>query len=364
MNNDELLKYISNVVQDIIQKVAEAEELEKEDKAQALIEQIGSILDQFGVELEEIIPELAILNYFGGVDEATEWLNESGIEVEKTLALTSEGQVAKAFQRPIHMEALEEVVEETLLDFKAALRTAKNNSKVSINDALNSVKADIAEGLIRGNHNKVLSKKVMDSFSKNGLTSFTTVDGKKLPLDFYASTITKTKMRQASVKGSTNRYQENDVGLVIIQGTTPTCHICKKYQGMVVSLTGDHEGFPSTDDVPLPPYHPNCEDSARPYVIDYKSDEEVQAVKEKWANFNPEKDTRTPAQKKAYDKEQNIRRKANEEKKQFARYQMALGAEAPKTLGAFRRMKRQNSPKFQELQHQYKSIAQQASALS
>ncbi|GIO25106.1 hypothetical protein J11TS1_36870 [Oceanobacillus sp. J11TS1] len=38
-----------------------------------------------------------------------------------------------------------------------------------------------------------------------------------------------------------------------------------------------------------------------------------------------------------------------------------LGDDAPKSLSAFRRMKRQNTTKFQELQSEYRSLAQQIS---
>ncbi|MFD1066680.1 hypothetical protein [Oceanobacillus locisalsi] len=78
-------------------------------------------------------------------------------------------------------------------------------------------------------------------------------------------------------------------------------------------------------------------------------------------NFDPEEDPRTPEQKKAYEKEQDARRRANAEKQQYARFKGVLGDDAPKNLGAFRRMKRQNTVKFQEMQSEYRSLAQRIS---
>ncbi|MFD2924178.1 phage minor capsid protein [Halobacillus naozhouensis] len=358
--NNKILKYISNVVQRIIGLVAEARDLGDEKKAQSLIDEVTGILDQFGLEMEVVIPKAVIENYFGGVDQATKLMSQAGLEVNQTLTLTKSGQVAKGFQKKIHMEALEQIADDTLLDFKAAIRTAKKSSKASITGALESVKRDLAEGYIAGNTRKVINKRVADSFAENGLTAFTTVDGRNLPLDFYASTVTKTKMKEANVKGSTNRYTESGVNLVQISTHYPTCHECARYQGLVVSLTGEHDGFPSiVADIALPPYHPNCSHGISPYVLEFKTEQEIGEAKSRWQNFKPEKDTRSATQKREYNKEQDARRRANEEKKQYARWQMVLGKGAPATLGAFRRMKRQNTAKFQELQSEYRSIAQE-----
>ena len=75
--------------------------------------------------------------------------------------------------------------------------------------------------------------------------------------------------------------------------------------------------------------------------------------------FDPGKDTRSESDKKEYRKEQEIRRKANEEKKQYYRYVALLGDDAPKTLGGFRRMKRSNSIKYQELKAEYRRVSRE-----
>lgn len=360
MNNEQLLQYIQEIVTSIVEEISNSEDLTAEENQEELLSQIAFYLDEFDLTIEDVLPQMVIQNYFGGVDEATKQLDNAGVDVENALSLTSSGQVAQGFQRRIHMEAVEEILDDTLLDFRAAIRTTKRNASASINSALEAVKGDITRGIITGDTNRVVSKRVMDSFARNGLTSFTTVDGKNLPLDFYANTVVRTKTREASTKGHANRYEENDVGLVQINERADTCSVCAKYDGMVVSLTGEHEGFPTEDEIPLPPYHPNCRGTVRPYVIEFKSSDEVEREKNKWNNFNPEEDSRTASQKRAYEREQKARRQANEEKKQFMRWNGALGAENYKTLGAFRRAKRSNSTRFQELQSEYMSIAQQA----
>ncbi|MDA6141364.1 hypothetical protein OSK03_26650, partial [Escherichia coli] len=60
------------------------------------------------------------------------------------------------------------------------------------------------------------------------------------------------------------------------------------------------------------------------------------------------------SQQKAYKKEQDIRRKAHEELKAYERYTAVLGKNAPKTIGAFRRIKRNGGESWQKLQLAYR----------
>jgi hypothetical protein len=358
MNTDELLLYLSEVINDIFQGVLNAEDLLQDKNKTALLSAIFDALERLGKTIEDVIPKELYTQYFTGMDEAAASLIETGVVVSGGMSLTKTGQVAEGFRKRIHLEAIDEILGDSLLDLKAAIRTAQENAGVSIEIALKSVKVDIAKGLITGDHNKVVQKRVAKSFAENGLTAFTTRDGKNLPLDFYARTVTKTKMKVAHTTGAVNRYVENGVGLVKVDEHQPTCHVCSRYEGMVIDITGENKGFRSVKDgAILPPYHPNCEHTIRPFVTKFKTDEEIREEKAKWKSFNPDKDNRTAAQKNAYEKEQAIRREANKEKKQFAKMKAAMGDKAPKTIGAYRRMKRKNDEKWHQLQSDYLSAA-------
>lgn len=359
MNEEQLLEYLQEIIGTIVESIEEKDLSEEEEQA-ALIEEITSLLETFGVAIEEVIPRIIIEKYFGGIDEATSLLIAAGVNIAPATALTSAGLVARNFQTPIHMEAVEELLDDTLMDLRAAIRTAEASAITTINETIKQVKGDITKGTIVGDARKIIQVKVAKSFAEGGLTSFTTVDNKQLPLDFYAMTVTRTKMRDAAVKGSTNRYTDSGQDLVKIVGNGDSCGVCAKYRNLVVSLTGNTPGYPKVGDngIQLPPFHPNDRCNIQPFIARFKSDEELAEVKQQNDAYKPDKDPRTPAQKRAYEKEQAARRQANAEKKQFMRWQLILGAETPKTLGAFRRMKRSNSPKFQELQSNYRSLMQ------
>ncbi|MCI2256509.1 phage minor capsid protein [Domibacillus sp. PGB-M46] len=180
-----------------------------------------------------------------------------------------------------------------------------------------------------------------------------TRDGKRLPLDVYARLVARTKTRQAQVTGAENRYKEVGVTTVRIFENAVTCPVCAKYRNMIVVISGTVPGFKTKDEIPLPPYHPNCHGTIRPVVLDFLTEAELAEAKALTTAFHPEKDTRTPVQRKAYAKEQEIRRKAREEVKYYKRMKAVLGNGAPTTVGAFRRMKRSNSKGWQKLKGDY-----------
>ncbi|RHW33528.1 phage minor capsid protein [Oceanobacillus profundus] len=354
MNSEELLEIIRAMKLEILELLHVAN-LANDREAKRALEIIDSMFARIDAAIEEVIPSESLKEYFSGLDEATRALNSTGINPINGLAgsISSSGQVATAFANRVHMEAVSEITDNTMLDLKAAIRTARRNTLGSIENALSSVKNELQRGIIHGKPRRVITQRVADSFAKEGMTSFMTIDGRKLPLDFYSEVTVRTNLKTANVQGAKNRYLENDVGLVEIFERGDGCAECAKYNGIVVSLTGEHEGFPTTDEAPLPPRHANCRGSTRPFVLEFKSAKEIEEVKRKWKNFNPNKDTRTASKKKAYEEQQRLNRINNYEKKRYADIKGLLGDDAPANLGAFKRMKRANSENYQKLMQDY-----------
>lgn len=356
MNSEQLIKYLQKITLDMFSQVASADLLNDESKAAAL-KKIDDMLAQFGLTVQEVLPAELLTTYFQAVEAANVLLVEAGVAVSAGAVFTKAGKIAEPFQKLIHLNAVAELVENSMGDMSAAIRTAQMSGHMAIEETLDQVRGDIAKGLIVGDARKTTQKRVMSTFLQQGLTAFVTVDNKSLPLDFYAQTVVRTKMRTATVSGSTNRYKESGVDLVVITGNGDSCAVCSQFNGMVISLEGKTEGYPviGENGIRLPPFHPNCRCGCRPFVLSYATPAEIDEGLKRNAKYAPGKDQRTAAQKQSYEREQKARVQANAEKKQFMRWQNELGADAPKTLGAFRRMKRANTPKFQELQSNYRS---------
>lgn len=357
MNHNQLIEYFAQVIQEIFNKVGNANNLTDDKNAQNLISAVLKSLDTLGIKANEVMPQELEKAYLLAVNGATKELVAQNVKVDKP-------EPTEILKRKIHLAALKRVVSDAMTDLKTAIRTAKKSAKTTITKTLSAVKKEIAKGLVMGSHNKHVSKRLAKAFQEQGLTSFVTSDGKKLRLDKYAKNVVSYKMRESSTQGAINRYEESGVGLVKVSKHSPTCHVCARYEDMVISLTGKHSGFKSVldKDIKLPPFHSHCFHTIRPFVAEYKTNEEMQAEKDKWKTFNPEKDTRSLSQQKAYKKQQDIRRKAHEELKAYERYTAVLGKDAPKTIGAFRRIKRSGGKSWQKLQLAYRQANKELKA--
>ncbi|MCG1009233.1 hypothetical protein J4760_04095 [Salinicoccus sp. ID82-1] len=327
----------------------QSHDLTKDREARRVASAIEDAFRRLHVRMEEVIPQALLVEYYNGMESAQ--FNISGDQIR---FIAENGKITERFKTQIHLNAVSEVVNDTMSDLLAAYRTAEANTLSTIKRTVSSVKEELTAGAVTGAARKQVTQRVSDAFLKDGMTSFITKDGKKLPLDFYAATVTATKSRQASVNGHINRYTEEGTDLVEITGNNPTCETCARYQGMVFSLSGKTPGYPKYP-ADLLPLHPHCQCGLLPVPIQYMSSNEIKAMQDRNTEFAPADDRRSDYEKSRYESMMAEKRQENAEKKMYARMQALLGADAPKDLGAFRRMKRANTLKYQELYSNYLS---------
>ncbi|PIC81040.1 hypothetical protein CSV75_04470 [Sporosarcina sp. P18a] len=320
--NEELLKVIRQLKDEIL-FILTSYNMTDETHAQAAMDKINALFDKLGIVIEDVIPPIVMQSYLAGTGGAV--LGSS-------------------------LYAVTELSDNIMLDLKAAIRTAKLNTNQSIMTALSEVQSELQAGVASASKKRKVTAKVVETFDKYGMTSFTTVDGKKLPLDFYSEVVTRTNMQNAENRGRVDWFEDNGKDLVIINGVTPTCRHCYAHRGVVFSISGKDKRFQPLTEERTPPYHPNCMCYVEEYKEDSLDDRYVQADIERAEAFNPDVDRRPDNIKKAYDKKQASNRKNNYEKKAYARMVAKLGDDAPATLGAFKRMKRSKSKRYQELQ--------------
>ena len=335
---DKLIALIQGVLEDIQSDVLGTTNYYSVKERNALFDSIMSRYDSLSEHLGGTIPQEIVNSYRQGFNEANVLAEAEGF-----------GKLQGSLKGMVHLEAVQDLAISTVLDLQAAIRTAQQIGIHTIESELRNTQDLIAKGLLAGNPKDITASRVAEAFRSVGMTSFITRDGKRLPLDFYSQTVVRTKQKQANVQGAINRYLESGVTLVQVSRHGATCVECAKREGMILSLTGEHEGVPKAEVVGLPPYHPNCQHSIKP-IVDLAG-REIRP-------WRPNTDSRSELQKRNYQEEQAIRRKANEEKKAYAKLVAQLGDDAPKTIGAYRRMKRANDEKWQDLQRRYKESVQ------
>lgn len=315
-----------------------------EREKEKMLRNINNLMEQSEADVRELVGDDLANEYEQELTNAIKLLNSRGVKFSTSL------------DSVVHKGALEYLLQDTMLDMRAAYRTANKRLVDNIETTLDNVKQDIADGVMYGNTRQKTVKRVYDDFLEKGLTSFTTVDGKELPLDFYAETVTRTKTSTARIQAHSNTYQEAGVDLYEVVGASDPCPICGAYHNKVFSVNGSDDRFPHVDVQNIFPLHPNCRCSILPYVIEYEDEADINTKIEKSKQFDPSKDDRTAEQKRKYKEMQEARRKARQEMKQYAKIKGVLGDDAPKTIGAYRRMKRSNSKRYQEIQAQMRSL--------
>lgn len=324
-------------LQNEILKLIAHTNLLSDKERQMMYRNIENLISQFGTDVLEFVePEIKKI-YQDELKNADKQADDLGYPLSTQL------------NSQVHKGALANITSDTMMDLQSAIRQAIYTSVTSIEGTLKEVQDDISRGLLYGQDRKKIIARVSNSFVEGGMKAFRTVDNKMLPLDFYSETIVRTKISTARTHAHVNRYLQSNNDLVYVTGDLNTCSECAKYQDRVFSITGEDDRFPHLDLREVIPVHPNCKCAVRPFVIEHKTDEEINKYIARGKDFNPDLDPRTKAQREAYRKDQSAKRKAREELKQYESIKALLGDDAPKTLGAFRRMKRAKSKGYREM---------------
>ncbi|TDM49990.1 hypothetical protein ETI06_05820 [Macrococcoides goetzii] len=353
MTSEQLTLLIDAMKQQIVEMLIDTDHL-KDKEVQKTLATINRIFNELGLTIQEVLPVELAKSFFSAFDEATEELANEGMEVTGQAMVN--GVVATEFKTQANVEAITNIVTDTMMDMNAAIRTAKENFNTTYEDTLKAVKDDIEKGMLQGSNREKIVKRVTDSFMQDGFTSFTTVDGKRLPLDFYARTVVRTKTRTAMNNGHAKRYEDAGVTLVKIVGNEPTCGICARYRNIVFTTDPNDRRFPYIDVYNLIPFHPNCECRYIPFVEEYKKQSEINKEIMNSKKFNPNIDPRAKKQRDAYKQDQEKKRIARQEDKDYIKMKSILGDEAPANVGVYRRYKRNNPEKFNALQQRMKEV--------
>lgn len=258
MNTDDLLQVTKTMKLEIMEIILNAD-LTNDREAQRTLLAIEQLFDRLNVSVDEVVPESVLRDYFRGVDQATKALDNAGVAPVNGLqaSISSGGAVASAYATQVHFEAINEITEDTMLDLKSAIRTAQQNTYFTLQTTLADVQEEMQRGILRGDARRKVTNRVAQAFADDGMKAFRTVDNRWLDLDFYSEVVTRTNLRLAGTRGHMNRYRENNVDLVQINGRSDGCHVCAAHRGVVVSLSGESDGFRSVDEIQLPPFHPN-----------------------------------------------------------------------------------------------------------
>lgn len=256
------------------------------------------------------------------------------------------------------------------------------NANIDLNKAINIVGRRVqdavreagieatAEKLTTGQTIREMQKNLQDKLKQQNLTAVEYANGTKMPIEKYAETVARSTTAETQNKAKVIQGQDWGYDLVRFTEHSPTCEVCSMYQGRVYALTkeaanGKYKGskgqelhFPYLYDTALisgySTIHPNCRHRLSVLPAGAYTAAEMEDFSRK--SMQPFEDMRSDQERKAYAKEQAVKRKRNESRKQYEKIKVALPNEVPKTFAAFVKMKAAKSERYKELLKDYRTV--------
>lgn len=146
------------------------------------------------------------------------------------------------------------------------------------NDAYQEVMAHSTTGLLAGVDTRIQSsQKMLNEFASKGITSFVDKAGRNWDLSSYAEMCARTVGSHAALQGHIDRQVEVGEDLVKVSTIGTTCPICQRWQGVVLSISGNNPKYHSLDEAKAAGlFHPNCKHTLGMYIpeLDDNTDHE------------------------------------------------------------------------------------------
>ena len=231
----------------------------------AVIAQMAVIMATLDRESETIIRQIIEQAFFEGQAETLVALGEAATVAEARTIVGAAGFTTLSTATISAMSA------DTFEDLLTANQKMKRES-------VKMVRAVVAENLkmkalqgegVNSSKNAIVAalnkKELRERFNVEGNVAIVDRLGRRWKLDKYAEMVTRTKMLQAHTEGIRVQALERGVDLAIISSHGAT-DACKHYEGMVVSMNGETEGFIKYEDLRKSNliFHPNCKHRITP----------------------------------------------------------------------------------------------------
>jgi hypothetical protein len=215
----------------------------------AILAQIKNILSDSGVDVQAFIEKELPTMYKVGADEAVKQLKNVGADVS----------VAEGFNR-VHKMAIAALVDDTSRAFGESLTGVARSANLLLGKAVREqITYKMAKGMTAGESLQDVRKAIKGVLKEQGLDALKDKSGKSWTLDRYAEMLFRTKVVEARNRGLINRVAENGYDLVQVSSHLTSCPICAPWQGQILSISGQTEGYPTVAEAEADGlFHPNC----------------------------------------------------------------------------------------------------------
>lgn len=227
-------------------------------RAEQLRSQIDVILQNLDADSQGAVLSNTEAHYFTGHKKASDSLNKL------SKVNTSDFSI-------IDQEAVSVLSRETNISFQEAIRGIKRSTERILTAAERArMSGIIADGVITGKTLREISGTINEEL-KDGFVSLIDRSGKRWQADVYAEMLARTKMREATNTGLSNRLRREGYDLVMVSSHNSHHEGCARWEGKILSISGESKGYYTVDEVSRMPgqlFHPNCKHRLLPYHIE------------------------------------------------------------------------------------------------
>ena len=201
---------------------------------------------------------------------------------DQTVVLSSKSLVSKEEAEHVVEEKIEKMSYEQMLEeapipmnlkqlVKATNGLLDNaSSKIlrNANDVYQRIMANGTTGLLAGVDTRIqATQKMLNEYAEKGITSFVDNAGRNWSLSSYAEMCARTVSSHAALQGHIERQNEVGEDLVKVSTIGTTCPICQRWQGVVLSISGNSPKYHSLDEAKESGlFHPNCKHTLVMYI--------------------------------------------------------------------------------------------------
>lgn len=145
-------------------------------------------------------------------------------------------------------------------------------------DAYQKVMAHATTGLLAGTDTRrQTSQKMLNEFASKGITTFVDKAGRNWDLSSYAEMAARTVGSHAALQGHIDRQVEVGEDLVKVSTIGTTCPICQRWQGVVLSISGNSPKYHSVEEARASGlFHPNCKHTLLMFIPDLDGEGKVE----------------------------------------------------------------------------------------
>ena len=163
-----------------------------------------------------------------------------------------------------HVDAVSALIAERFNAFDKAqlqaLRSANDMYRRTVVQSASLVQSGVKTG-------REAVQDTLKNLAGQGITGFRDAKGRNWNMASYAEMAMRTAVGRASVQGNHNRMLQQGRDLVIVSDHAEECPICRPWEGEVLSITGETEGYRTVDEaISAGLWHPNCGHTSNAYI--------------------------------------------------------------------------------------------------